>query len=240
MNMLTESQFMSGGGTAMLLSVPKLRDGTGKTIAYAVKQATDNWKLADHIKAACCDATASNTGKKSGSCNLLAKRLKQSLLYMSCRHHIFEIMNGNAFDLSLGYSTGPDIQLFVRFKKYWSHIDVSQFESGFDDYETSYILSECQNTVDQIVRFAKTALNTHLRRGDYREFLELVLMFLGEKLDRGLRFIQPGAYHRARMMAKIIYSLKIWMFRQQFTITPREIKGLRDLNIFVALVYTKF
>jgi len=41
-------------------------------------------------------------------------------------------------------------------------------------------------------------------------------------------------------MAKIIYSLKIWMFRQQFTITPREIKGLRDVNIFVALVYTKF
>ena len=56
--MLTESQLMSGGGTEKLLSVPKLRNSTGKTIAYAVKQAIDSWQLADHIKAACCDATA--------------------------------------------------------------------------------------------------------------------------------------------------------------------------------------
>ena len=103
MKMLTESQFMSGGGTEMLLSLPKIHDGTGKTIAYAVKQATDNWKLADHIKGACCDNAASNIWKQSGSCTLLAKRLKRSLLYLSCRHHIFEIIIGNVFDMSLGY-----------------------------------------------------------------------------------------------------------------------------------------
>ena len=88
------------------------------------------------------------TGKQSGSCTLLAKRLKRSLLYLPCRDHILEIIIGNVFNMSLGYSSGPDIRLFVRFKKYWSYIDVSQFESGFGDYETSYILSECQNTVD--------------------------------------------------------------------------------------------
>jgi len=101
----------------MLLSLPKIHDGTGKTIAYAVKQATDNWKLADQIKAACCDATASNIGKQSGACTLLATSLKRLLLYLPYRHHILEIIIGNVFDMSLDYSIGPDIQLFVRFKK---------------------------------------------------------------------------------------------------------------------------
>ena len=116
--------YVSVVGKEKLLSVPKLRDGTGKTIANAVKQAIDDWKLADHIKAACCDTTASNTGKHSGACTLLEKLLKRSLLYLPCRHHILEIIIGNVFDMSLGYSSGPDIQLFVRFKKYWSQISV--------------------------------------------------------------------------------------------------------------------
>jgi hypothetical protein len=165
--------------------------------------------------------------------------LQKSLLYLPCRHHILEIIIGHVFDVSLGCSSGPDVQLFVRFKNYWSFIDVSQFETGYDDNETSYILSECQTTVGEVVKFAQTALETALPRDDYREFLELVLVFLGEKPDHGVRFMQSGAHRRARWMAKINYSLKIWMFRQQFKLTSREITGLRDVNIFVALVYTK-
>ena len=40
-------------------------------------------------------------------------------------------------------------------------------------------------------------------------------------------------------MAKIIYSMKIWMFKQQFTLTKSEEKGLRDICCFAVEVYIR-
>lgn len=231
--------YVSGAGKNKLLCVPKLPDGTGKAVAAAVKSAVDEWKLADRIQAACFDTTASNTGQHSGACHLLEQDLGKSLLYLPCRHHIHEIIIGHVFDVCHGCSSGPDVQLFARFKKHWSLIDKQQYEVGHDDEETKHILSGCQETVDEVKSFAKQVLQSVLPRDDYRECLELVLIFLGETPDRGVHFLQPGAHHRARWMAKMIYSLKMWMFKRQFKMTTREVKGLRDLNIFVALVYTK-
>ena len=45
--------------------------------------------------------------------------------------------------------------------------------------------------------------------------------------------------HNARRMSKSIYSLKVRMLRTQFKLTPREEKGLRDICIFVSLLYVK-
>lgn len=49
----------------------------------------------------------------------------------------------------------------------------------------------------------------------------------------------PGAMHHARWMAKVLYAMKIWLFRQQFKLTAREEKGARDLALFAVLVYLK-
>lgn len=49
----------------------------------------------------------------------------------------------------------------------------------------------------------------------------------------------PGAIHQARWMAKALYAMKVWMFRDQFRLTAREEKSLRDVSLFAALVYTK-
>ena len=40
-------------------------------------------------------------------------------------------------------------------------------------------------------------------------------------------------------MSKAIYSLKAWMFREQFTLTAKEEQGLRSVSIFIARMYTK-
>jgi len=40
--------------------VAELPSGTGKAVANAVKEAIDGWSLADYMKAACFDTTASN------------------------------------------------------------------------------------------------------------------------------------------------------------------------------------
>lgn len=51
--------------------------------------------------------------------------------------------------------------------------------------------------------------------------------------------MSPGAMHHARWMSKVIYSLKIWMFKAQFKQTPAEKRGLRDVCVFTVRVYLK-
>ena len=44
----------------------------------------------------------------------------------------------------------------------------------------------------------------------------------------------------ARWMAKAIYSLKIYMFQDQFVLTAAEKKGVTDISLFVALIYSRY
>ena len=91
---------------------------------------------------------------------------------------------------------------------------------------------------DEAVLFARKCLAMeHQPRDDYREFLELNLIILGEIPTRGTHFNKPGAFHHARWMAKVIYCIKIYLFRQQFDITEREEKALLEFNLFSALLY---
>lgn len=76
-------------------------------------------------------------------------------------------------------------------------------------------------------------------RDDYLELLELALIFLGESPYKGIRFKAPGAMHHARWLAKALYALKMFMFRGQFRLLARELKGLRDVCIFVIRFYIK-
>jgi len=41
-------------------------------------------------------------------------------------------------------------------------------------------------------------------------------------------------------MAKAIYSLKIFLFQDQFTLTTKEKHAVRELALFVSLVYVRF
>ena len=94
-----------------------------------------------------------------------------------------------------------------------------------------------QDIRDSIIVFANRYLAESQPRDDYREFLELVVIFLGSVPARGVRFMAPGAMHHARWLSKVIYSLKIWMFRSQFHLTKPEEKGLQDVCVFAARVY---
>ena len=42
-------------------------------------------------------------------------------------------------------------------------------------------------------------------RGEYKEFLELVIIFLGDVPARAVRFMKPGAIHHARWMSEKSY-----------------------------------
>lgn len=65
----------------------------------------------------------------------------------------------------------------------------------------------------------------------------MFLNFLGAD-DRP--FNAPGAHHRARWMAKAVYCLKIWLFRDQFVMSEEERDGVYSLCLFIIRVYVRF
>src|ERR1700761_4987964 len=48
-----------------------------------------------------------------------------------------------------------------------------------------------------------------------------------------------GAMHPARWMSKVIYSIKMWLFRNQFKMTSFEIREITDIVILVVTLYLR-
>jgi len=122
---------VSGSGTE-LLCIPKLGSGTGKAMADALMATVSDWDIADRIKAISFDRTSSNTGRINGACTLFEQHLGRNVLYLACRHHIHEIMLEEAFSITMGPSSGPDILLFIKFKAFWPYIVFSDYKPGID------------------------------------------------------------------------------------------------------------
>ena len=110
--------------------------------------------------------------------------------------------------------------LFKRFQAKWDTIDKDKFESGAGNEDVALII---QNSKSDMILWAEKSLEEIKDlRDDYRELLELSLIFLGGTPPRGVHFNRPGAMHHARFMSKEIDSLKIWMSRGQFNLTQKE------------------
>jgi hypothetical protein len=211
-------------------------------MANAVVQALDDWHLADKVKAMSFDTTTSNSGALAGAAVLIERKMAKNLLHLACRHHIFEVMLGDVFKSLAGPSSGPDIQVFKRFKNAWPSInhDNDRIVDGKADEETAAFFCSNQELVNEVVEFAKKFLQEENQpRDDYKELLELALIYMGHVPPRGIHLTAPGAMHRARWMAKAIYSLKVFCFRSQFHLTRRESDLLRIMNLFICFVYLK-
>lgn len=182
--------------------------------------------------------TASNTGNKAGACVLLEQKWKCNLLYLACPHHVSELLIGTAFEKTVEGSSRPEIHLFKRFKEQWDFIDKERFHAGPTD---DYVWGAIADVWDEIVEFAQSQLHDKQARDDYREFLELCVIFVGdgEVPSQGVHIMAPGAMHHARWMATVLYTLKIWLLCAQFKLTVREEAGLRDIAIFAVMVYLK-
>lgn len=68
----------------------------------------------------------------------------------------------------------------------------------------------------QILNYTEKKLQDCFPHDDYKEFLQLIVIFLGEMLKGNVIFRQSGAYHLTRWMAKRIYSLIIVLCKNQF------------------------
>jgi hypothetical protein len=209
----------------------------GDSAASAVYETLLGWGLCDRVKCMSFDTTASNTGSRNGACILLEQKMEKDMLWLACRHHIMEIMLEAVLFQALGPSTGPEILIFKRFKKFWNTINQAGFNTIISDAST---LKQVKNITTEMINFSQNQLTKFQPRDDYKELLNLAIIFLGGILERGISFRTPGGLHRARWMAKAIYSLKIYLFRDQFKLSKKEETGIRDACIFTIKVYIKY
>ena len=83
------------------------------------------------------------------------------------------------------------------------------------------------------------------KRDDYKEFADLCLVFLGDK-DQ-INFRKPGAVHKARWMAKLLYAIKICLLEDPIlelapgTIATRQqFPKVQKFVIFATLIYSSW
>jgi len=215
-----------------LLAIPKLISGTGRSISSAVYETTSSWGLLVKIKCMSFDTTAVNTGLRNGACILLEQ--DKDVLWLACRHHIMEIMLEAVVVHAIGCSSGPDTLLF---KKSWNTIQSEHFETAISNASIS---NKIENISTETITFASKQLEEFQPRDDYKELLNLCIIFLRGVPKKGIYFRSPGGLHRARWMAKAIYYLKIYLFRGQFKLTEKEYAGICDICIFTVRIYIKY
>lgn len=100
--------------------------GTGKAIAEAVFEVTTKYGINHKIGGISFDTTLSNTGKFKGAATLFENLIGRRLVWLACRHHMFEIVAGGVFEYFFGHSKAPTIKIFDDFRGLWKELDKSR------------------------------------------------------------------------------------------------------------------
>ena len=234
---------VSGLGVEKLLGIPIIPVGSGQLMGQKILEFIHEWSgVEQKLAGLCFDTTASNTGVHTGAITIVQSFFSRRLLFLACRHHMLELYAAAVFNAFFA-SSGPEIELFSRFKSRWDFIDQSKFEPLGADQEGQGAVNTAEMTWlvsrrDEVVKRLSKHLMEVQPRDDYREFAHLTLRLLGEEIEA--KFCRPGAYHRSRWMAKGIYCLKIFGFRHQFHLSRRELDSLRRICLFVCTIYATF
>jgi hypothetical protein len=223
-----------------ILGIIKIPSGTGQAQANATFQLLTIWEVIGDIVGMCFDTTASNTGSKNGACVLLEKLVERNLLYFACRHHTHEVVIAEIYSLLFEPSRGPNIALFERFQRCWPSINTANFAPLDDVRLAEPFLQQLRVEIGLFLQPYLSNETSYIPREDYKEMIELCLLVLGFPLPddaKQYHFRLPGAYHMARWMAKVIYCMKIYLFRNQFKLTAHEMKSLSEFCMFAAHIY---
>lgn len=202
------------------------------------------WNCQKSIVSMVFDTTAANTAHVTAACVCLQQALGRPLLWAACRHHIGEVMLTQIFnDLKIEVSKSPEVSVFSRFRKHFDSLskdNLTLFDLGSYCDETSVLLQEWKSEAVQLA----TVFAQH-QRDDYKEFSELCLLYLGCTSNPDFNFKCPGAMHKARWMAKLLYSVKIVILQKEISSLPpgtittkQQLRKLHDFVTFVCLVYS--
>lgn len=221
--------------TTKLLGVPEVPNSTGSAQEKAVMKLIAEWDLEKSVVGLVFDTTSSNTGRWRGASTLIEECLNRATLWIACRHHIYELHLKHVCEQVVGTTKEPGIKLFRRLKKEWNGLTIDTYNLNTFKYN-----SEEQGVQEQAQTVLNWALSTLkdsvFERGDYKELLELIVIWLGGHVHN-FSFKFPGADHHARWMSKAIYFLKLALLQGQFAMDNEEITHVKTMAEFVGLYY---
>ena len=202
---------------------------TGLAQAEASFMAIVDWGADDNIVAFNFDTTASNTGQWSGAAIRLNQYLNRPILYLACRHHIFDLLAKNTFHQVVGYDPSPDVAMFKKFKEIFPHINTSGPFQKFDVDNKDELIELFTNILTK-----KDFNGNFFVRKDYRQLCVISLVMVGGELpgDEVMRFVAPGACHKARFMAFALNSFKMlaWCHLPEVKVCfSKKVKGQKQL-----------
>ena len=233
---------MAEDSNPKVLGIPKIPNATGVAQKDQFINHFKSWKLLDDLIAFCFDTTTSNTGCKAGSAVLIEKDIGRATLWAACQHHIYELHIKHVWEAVIGKHSGPIVPLLKMLQDNWDSIshekkDIIQFEFPADGDNPI----NCQAKL--VLKWASNCLQKNtFPREDYRELIELVIVYLGGELqdEKTFRFKKPGAYHRARFMHNELYIFKYVMLDKQINWLNQDQRyKLKRMADFIALFQAK-
>ncbi|GBO06296.1 hypothetical protein AVEN_10238-1 [Araneus ventricosus] len=156
------------------------------------------------------------------------------MLFSSCRRRVYELVLKAIFEVKLKQvTTSPDIPLFKKLKDNWKNIDPTKIQCYRELFRT---VPELENLLD----FYRVELKNIIVKDDYRELIELSIVFLGGDAEKKkLKIRAPGAMHQARWMARAIYSRKLSLFSSQLKLNTKDKEALLEVLLFIVTIYVK-
>ena len=154
-----------------------MESGTGQKQKKVVSDMLLKWKLKEQIVGFVFDTTSSNTGALSGACKLIEDHLERKFLWRACRHHIYEVHIKHADDAVAGSTSEPGVKLFRRLKAQWNDLEIDMSNLKLVNFPPNSWL--WQQGVDILAWAFEHLEKGSWPRGDYKELLELVIVWMG-------------------------------------------------------------
>ena len=220
-----------------LLGAPETKDGTGAAEAEVVKELLNNWNVKKEIRGMVFDTTSSNSGAETGACKCLEDWLEFPVLWLACRHHMYELHLKRVVQGVLGKTTDPGLALFRRLRNEWNKLEIDYSNLSILDY--TLLPDWLQQEAKSVLAWAERELEKNTwPREDYRELLRLAIVVLGGTVP-GFQFLQPGPDHHARWMSKAIYFLKMKLLLNSYQVSDEEKLQIEEISMFVVTLYVK-
>lgn len=217
-----------------------LNNHRAETCALQIISVITEYNLQNRIVAMGCDTESTNTGIKNGICARIEDFLERNLLYFMCRHHIFDLMLKHVGQLLFGSTSAPTFDYGCQeLKTAWETLCLDSFSRYIDEEETleGILYEDFRENAIEILQIQNE--NRQIR-DDYAELTDLALKFFGRSTVANKRFMVPSAVSNARWMARAIYVLKCYLFRDQLNIEDPLLSRLRRFSLFISAVYVKY
>ncbi|GBO39844.1 hypothetical protein AVEN_170867-1 [Araneus ventricosus] len=113
-----------------------------------------------------------------------SKTFTGKCFFFACCHPVCELVLKAVFEVKIKQvATSPDIPLFKKLKDNWKNIDLTKIQCYRETIELFRTVPEVENLFD----FYRAELKNVLVRDNYRELIELSIVYLGGDAEKNLK-----------------------------------------------------